>query len=74
MPALIAALSDEDQFLRRIAANALGNIGDPAAVPALTAALSDGDDKVRQNVIDALGKLRGCTTGTADLTQKVIII
>src|SRR5262245_13480229 len=43
--------------LRRNAAIALGNVGDPAAVPALVAALQDADAVVRGHAAWALGRI-----------------
>ena len=56
MPNLIAALSDEDDFVREWAAHALGAIGSSAAdaVPALTEALLDEEPCVRQAACEAL--------------------
>jgi epoxyqueuosine reductase len=45
--------------LRRNAAVALGNIGDPAAVPALTRALNGDSDLVRGHAAWALGRIGG---------------
>jgi HEAT repeat protein len=57
VPALIGALGDPS--LKRIAAEALGDIGPDAreAVPALAAVLSDENESVRQAACDALGKI-----------------
>ncbi len=46
-------------LLRRNAAIALGNVGDPAAVPALVAALSDPAEVVRGHAAWALGRIGG---------------
>ena len=54
---LTKALQDEDGNVRRIAASALGKIGDCAAVPNLIACLDDGHPQVRQYAIKALGTL-----------------
>ncbi len=57
VPALIAALKDEDRSVRWIAASALGKIGPVAkeAVPALEAAARDGVRRAES----ALKKIRG---------------
>ena len=52
---LTKALQDEDGNVRRLAASALGKIGDCAAVPNLIACLGDAKPQVRQYVIKALG-------------------
>jgi HEAT repeat protein len=57
VPALIQALGDSDSAVRRAAAEALGDIGDPQAVPALIQALGDSDWDVRWAAAKALGKL-----------------
>lgn len=51
--------------LRRNAAVALGNAGDPAAVPALTQALADPDAVVRSHAAWALGRLGGADARVA---------
>jgi len=55
---LIAALGDGDEDVRRAAAGALGQIGDPRAVEPLIAALRDKNSDVRRRAAEALGKLR----------------
>ena len=59
VPALIAALTDAYVDVRRLAADALGNIGPAAAeaVPALIAALTEADVDVRRLAADALGNI-----------------
>ena len=47
MPALIAALKDQDPRVRRQAAWALGAIDDTRAVPGLIQALEDADERTR---------------------------
>jgi epoxyqueuosine reductase len=47
------------QGLRRNAAVALGNLGDPQAVPALTQALHDADPIIRGHTAWALGRIGG---------------
>jgi len=56
IPALIAALKDDDPGVRQTAAGALGGIGPEAkeAIPALIAALKDGDPGVRRTAAEAL--------------------
>jgi vesicle coat complex subunit len=56
VPALIAALKDQDSLVRTEAASALGQIGQPA-VPALIAALKDQDSEVRSQAALALGQI-----------------
>jgi hypothetical protein len=55
LPALIGALEDENDWVRRAAAEALGGIGDRGAVPALIGALKDEKADVRQAAAGALG-------------------
>lgn len=61
-PRLIRQLSDmlqdDDNYIRRAAAEALGKIKDPAAVPALIAALKDKDGGVLEAATEALGKIK----------------
>jgi HEAT repeat protein len=59
IPALIEALKDTDQFVRRGAALALGKIpGDrQVAVPALIEALQDKDESVRESAARSLGSI-----------------
>jgi len=54
---LIAALKDENLYVRLNAAKALGNITDPRAVEPLIAALKDENRWVRKNVAEALVKI-----------------
>lgn len=54
---LIKVLGDEDSYVRRYAAQALGETGDPRAVEALIKALGDEDRDVRKTAADALGKI-----------------
>ncbi|HEY8505810.1 MAG TPA: HEAT repeat domain-containing protein, partial [Gemmataceae bacterium] len=46
MPELLKLLQSESPHNRRAAAEALGRIGDPAAIPALLAAAGEADDRV----------------------------
>jgi HEAT repeat protein len=55
---LVAALGDGDWRVRRGAAAALGEIGDPGSVDALIEALDDGREEVRQAAREALGSIR----------------
>ncbi len=59
VPALAEALKDENAFVRRDAAGALGGFGPEAkpAVPSLTAALKDKEHSVRQAAAQALKKI-----------------
>jgi HEAT repeat protein len=60
VPALITALSDADEGVRRGAARALGQIGPAAseAVPALTVVLHDPDKDVIENAKAALEQIQ----------------
>jgi HEAT repeat protein len=57
---LIAALKDQDAYVRGVAALSLGSIGPEAkeAAPALLAALKDGDSGVRRSAANALRKIQ----------------
>ena len=57
--ALIAALGDADHDVKEAVANALGDIGDKAAVPALKRALADPNAAVRREVAEALSDIGG---------------
>jgi hypothetical protein len=58
VPELVAALRHEDGNVRRLAASALGKIGDPRAVEPLLSLLADETKpQVRQYVIKALGRI-----------------
>jgi HEAT repeat protein len=69
VPALVEALQDESEWVRRNAADSLGNIGQPAsrtAQPALVEALDDNrkvsrwslsDSPFRENAVVALAKM-----------------
>ena len=53
----VSRLADEDLSVRRAAAGALGELGDPRAVDALMAALQDRDDSVRKAAARAMGEI-----------------
>jgi HEAT repeat protein len=53
-PELVRAMEDPDAEVRQGVANALGHIGDPAAVRALVAHVGDVNVEVRQAVVNAL--------------------
>jgi len=55
--ALIVALKDSNKYVRSLAAEALGEIGNPEAVTALTEALTEADDYVLEFVAEALEKM-----------------
>ncbi len=59
VPNLIAALGDEDAYVRMLAASVLGQVGPGArtAIPALTRALVDPKDDVRATAAFALGQV-----------------
>jgi HEAT repeat protein len=54
---LIERLKDEDSYVRKRVAWALGEIGDTRAMDALIKALKDEDSDIRENVAWALGKI-----------------
>jgi hypothetical protein len=54
---LIAKLKDRKEWIRRIAAEALGRLGDPRAVGPLIVALKDSHWEVRRDAAESLGKL-----------------
>ena len=56
---LINDLKDEDRFVRRDAAEALGKIGDERAVEPLIRVLKDEEWTVRWEAASALGKIGG---------------
>ncbi len=57
IPDLVRALLDENPLLRRLAAEALGQIGDARAVPHLIVALKDQEVTVRRAAAEALGQI-----------------
>lgn len=57
LPALLAALSDEDSTVRQEVAEALGKLHDPRAVDPLMNALQDENTPVRASAVAALAKL-----------------
>jgi HEAT repeat protein len=57
MDLLIAAMNDEDKWVRYLVADALGSIPDPQVVDSLIAALLDGDQDVRFVAAEALGRV-----------------
>jgi len=57
VPALLQALGDEAEDVRKAAARALGRIGDRQAVPPLIQALGDEDEDVRSAAAKALGRI-----------------
>jgi HEAT repeat protein len=67
-PGLLTALRDQDQELRVLAAQALGEIADPSAVPALAGALKDESAEVRRQAVQALGEI-----DHADVTQHLVL-
>lgn len=56
MPALVAAVNDDDPKVREAAAQAVGQMG-PEALPALAGLLAHPDKYVRRHAVWALGKL-----------------
>src|SRR5579871_5914778 len=57
-PALIAGLDDKNETVRGMAAAALGNLGDPAAIAPLERVQTDRSDFVRARAREALAMLR----------------
>ena len=77
----LAALSDEDGFVRSIAAKLLGDLQDPGFAPALVEVLlRDPDPIVRQRAAEALGRLggeaalEGLAAGMDDPAQNVRLV
>ena len=69
---LIAALKDNDEDVRRTAAEALGKLGDTQAVQPLIAALRDDNEYIRMAAAEALGKL-GDTQAVPPLSGSQLI-
>ena len=58
IPHFIEALSDENHYVRREAARAIGQLGSPEAIEALLAVLeNDSDEETRRNALTALGNI-----------------
>jgi ParB-like chromosome segregation protein Spo0J len=57
VPALIQALGDSGWDVRRAAAEALGDLGDPQAIPALIKALGDSGWDVRRAARQAIQQI-----------------
>lgn len=57
IPVLVKALQNNQYFVRRMSARALGEIGGADGVPALIKALQDDDRNVRVITVQALGKI-----------------
>ncbi len=57
IPGLLNALKDSDEFVRRSAVEALGNLSSEAAIPGLLNALKDSDEFVRESAAEALGNI-----------------
>lgn len=58
VPVLISAMRDPDAMLRRLAAEALGKIGDPRAAGPLRIAIGDDNAIVRKTAVRALHKVQ----------------
>ncbi|MCC3500614.1 MAG: HEAT repeat domain-containing protein [Microcoleus sp. PH2017_15_JOR_U_A] len=57
IPGLLKFVEDSDAYVRKKAADALGNIGDYRAIPGLLKLVEDSDSSVRWRAADALGKI-----------------
>ncbi|MFC2171647.1 HEAT repeat domain-containing protein, partial [Acidobacteriota bacterium] len=68
--ALVEALHDEDDWVRRNAARALGSCKDDRALPALLSAAKDDAASVRLQVIRSLGKMQTVPVGALVLALK----
>jgi HEAT repeat protein len=55
LPALVAALEDDDAKVREVVAQAIGNMG-PDALPTLAGMLTHNDKYVRRNAVWAIGR------------------
>lgn len=58
LPAILAALDDSENNVRRRAIQALGSLGDAAAGAAVAQQLEDSDERVREEAADVLGRLK----------------
>lgn len=58
---LVQLLSNDDSYIRREVAHALGVIGNQSTVQTLLPLLGDSDSEVRKNAVVAMGKLGGST-------------
>jgi len=56
---LLQLLSNDDHYVRREVAHALGVVGDQSVTPSLVPLLGDPDSEVRKNAVVAMGKLGG---------------
>ena len=72
MEPLVAALKDKDKYVRKAAAEALGQIGDTRAVEPLIDALKDSDFDVFRNVTVAIAALY--RLGTLSESQKLYLL
>jgi HEAT repeat protein len=63
--ALCETLTSADSDVRKLAADALGEIGDVRAVAALSPAVADADRNVRAAAAEALGKIGGADAAAA---------
>ena len=54
---MIEALKDDSKYVRKAAAEALGEIGDKVAVPVLIETLHDTNKYVRRAAANALGRI-----------------
>jgi hypothetical protein len=75
---LIKRLADDEGYVRRVAAEALGKLGDARAVPALIKRLADDEEYVRSAAAKALGesgdiKAVGPLETRLPLTSRIII-
>ena len=57
VPALLRALDGDDVYVRIVAAEALGKIGNPVAIQRLFATQEDSDPGVRRRVVTALMRI-----------------
>lgn len=66
---LVRRLKDNEAWVRRNAAQALGNAGDPTALPALGDALRDKEWEVREKAAEAIGLIAGKRQDGMDVTE-----